>query len=51
MQNNEEGHSRTERQGEAGATALHRRHIEMQPNQGGIFEPTPTLLERAAVIT
>jgi vitamin B12/bleomycin/antimicrobial peptide transport system ATP-binding/permease protein len=30
--------------------ALHRRHIEMQPGQGGIFEPTPTLLERAAVI-
>ena len=24
--------------------ALHRRHIEMQPNQGGIFELTPTLL-------
>ena len=21
--------------------ALHRRHIEMQPRQGGIFEPTP----------
>jgi putative ATP-binding cassette transporter len=31
--------------------ALHQRHIEMQPGQGGIFEPTPTLLERAAAIT
>jgi putative ATP-binding cassette transporter len=31
--------------------ALHRRHIEMQPGQGGIFEPMPTLLGRAAVIT
>jgi putative ATP-binding cassette transporter len=31
--------------------ALHRRHIEMQPGQGGIFEPMPTLLRRAAVIT
>jgi putative ATP-binding cassette transporter len=30
--------------------ALHRRHIEMQPGQGGIFEPMRTLLERAAVI-
>jgi ABC-type multidrug transport system fused ATPase/permease subunit len=29
--------------------APHRRHIEMQPGQGCIFEPT-TLLERAAVI-
>ena len=24
--------------------ALHRRHIEMEPGQGGIFEPTPKLL-------
>jgi putative ATP-binding cassette transporter len=31
--------------------ALHRRHIEMQSRRGGIFEPTPTPLERAAVIT
>ena len=31
--------------------ALHRRHIEMQSRQGGTFEPTPALLERAAVIT
>ena len=23
--------------------ALHRRHIEMEPGQGGIFEPTPTM--------
>jgi putative ATP-binding cassette transporter len=23
--------------------ALHRRHIEMKPGQGGIFEPTPTM--------
>jgi putative ATP-binding cassette transporter len=30
--------------------ALHRRHIEMQPGQGGIFEPTPRLLQRAAVL-
>jgi vitamin B12/bleomycin/antimicrobial peptide transport system ATP-binding/permease protein len=22
--------------------ALHRRHIEMEPGQAGIFEPTPT---------
>ena len=29
--------------------ALHRRHIEMQPGQGGIFEPTPRLFERAVV--
>jgi putative ATP-binding cassette transporter len=31
--------------------ALHRRQIEMQPGQGGVFKPTPTVLERAAVIT
>ena len=30
--------------------ALHRRHIEMQPDQGGIFEPTPRLFQRAAVL-
>src|SRR5205814_10450399 len=30
--------------------ALHRRHIEMQPGQGGIFQPTPTLFERAALL-
>src|SRR5271163_2926260 len=24
-------------------TALHRRHIEMEPGQAGIFEPTPTM--------
>ena len=30
--------------------ALHRRHIEMEPGQGGIFEPTPTLFQRAAVL-
>ena len=29
--------------------ALHRRHLEMQPGQGGIFELTPTLFERAVV--
>src|SRR5205807_10231603 len=31
--------------------SLHRRHIEMQPSQGGIFALMPTLLERAAAIT
>jgi putative ATP-binding cassette transporter len=30
--------------------ALHRRHIEMEPGQGGIFEPTPILFQRAAVV-
>ena len=29
--------------------ALHRRHLEMQPGQGGISEPTPTLFEHAVV--
>ena len=23
--------------------ALHRRHIEMEPGQGDVFEPTPTI--------
>jgi vitamin B12/bleomycin/antimicrobial peptide transport system ATP-binding/permease protein len=31
--------------------ALHRRHVEMQAGQGGIFQPMPMLLERAAAIT
>jgi len=31
--------------------ALHRRRIEMQPDQGGVFKPTPTVLQRVAVIT
>ena len=23
--------------------ALHRRHIEMEPDQGGMYQPTPTI--------
>jgi vitamin B12/bleomycin/antimicrobial peptide transport system ATP-binding/permease protein len=31
--------------------ALHRRHIEMEPGQGGIFEPTPTMGLRSSAGT
>ena len=29
--------------------ALHRRHIEMEPGEGGIFEPTPTMAVASSV--
>jgi putative ATP-binding cassette transporter len=29
---------------------LHRRHIEMEPTQGGMFKPTPRLFQRADVL-
>jgi putative ATP-binding cassette transporter len=31
--------------------ALHRRHIEMEPGQGGVFEPTPTMGVRSPAST
>jgi len=31
--------------------ALHRRHIEMEPGQGGVFEPTPTMGVRSSAST
>ncbi len=31
--------------------ALHRRHIEMEPGQGGVFEPTPTMGVRSPANT
>ena len=30
--------------------ALHRRHIEMEPTQGSMFEPTPRLFQRVSVL-
>jgi putative ATP-binding cassette transporter len=32
-------------------TALHRRHIEMEPGSNGIFEPTPKLLSATSPLT
>jgi ABC-type uncharacterized transport system fused permease/ATPase subunit len=31
--------------------ALHRRQIEMEPGQGGVFEPTPTMGMRSPACT